>query len=196
MNQADYKKVRDHMLDRLWNVFGEPKSVHDFEAFINEYVTALGRYEARDLQEGTDLIFRSLRVKSWPTIKECIDATRSAANERWKAERKAAEGAGKALPKDDVASARQAEIDAMVRPLAKQAIEQGWILGLHDFVRDRRRVPTTAEQRKLLDDANFVSACADPEVDLGNFHDVLKPLAQSMVAKRERLAIKYGEMAR
>lgn len=194
MNQADYKKVKECMLDRIWNVFGEPRGAHDFEAFIAEYVNALARYDAIDLRDGTDEIFRTLRVKSWPTIKECIDAVRKCANDRWRAQQKQRSQPEESIPVDKAVAARQAEIDAKMRPLAKLAADQGWIIGLHDFVRDRHRLPTVTEQRKLMDDANFVATCAEDDVDLGHFHAPLKRLAKAMIAKREQLTIRYGAM--
>lgn len=77
-SQADFARVKANMLDRLWNIFGEPKAL-DLESFANEYVKALHRFDAQQLSEGCDELFRTMKFTKWPTPSECIAACNTAA---------------------------------------------------------------------------------------------------------------------
>ena len=191
MNQADYRKVREHMLDRIWNVMGEPRHANDIEALIEEYVHALAPFHEDDLRRGCDTVFRTLKVKSWPTIKECLDACRDARSVR-QAESRAA--AGRTI--EDEKAAKTAERERWIAshlkgPLGKAAARQGWILGLQDFVRQHGCLPTGPQQETIKAAARFRAHAASGAIDLGIFHEGLRRIALEMDRKNAELAEQF-----
>jgi len=69
------------------------------------------------------------------------------------------------------------------------ARDQGWILGLHDFIRDRHRLPKNHEFDKLRRNAAFVRECAAGREGVSASH---RALAQSLMDKRERLTEEFA----
>lgn len=69
------------------------------------------------------------------------------------------------------------------------AADQGWILGLHDFIRDRHRLPKNHEFDKLRRNAAFVRECAAGREDIPADK---QRLAQSLLDKRHRLTEEFA----
>lgn len=69
------------------------------------------------------------------------------------------------------------------------AAEQGWILGLHDLIRDKHRLPKNHEFDKLRRNAAFVRECAAGREDLPADK---QRLAQSLLDKRHRLTEEFA----
>jgi hypothetical protein len=185
-----HARVSKYFVNRLWNVFGEPKT-NDLESFIDEYVRALSRYGVDALNEGADELFanlkREFRVSHWPTIKECIDACNTAS--------RAIHARNNPAPKltrdyaaEDKRSYDERRAAEMIRgSVAERACRDGWIVGLHDFVRDNNRLPHGDEERALISSAAFVRECAAGSVNMGALHQGLHTLATAMLVRRAKL---------
>lgn len=64
--------IKNPMVETLLAVFGEPRSP-DPENFLRTYVNAL-KGPGPVLDAAAQIILRSHRVSTWPTIGECLDA--------------------------------------------------------------------------------------------------------------------------
>lgn len=77
--------------------------------------------------------------------------------------------------------------------IVDKSIEEGWICGLYDFIRDRHRLPQRHEWDKLRHNAAFVRESAAGREDLGQFHGGLVKLAQMMMERRNKLAEEFTQ---
>lgn len=185
-----HARVSKYFINRLWNVFGEPKT-NDLESFIDEYVRGLSRYNVDQLNEGADELFRTLkkefRVSHWPTIKECLDSCNTAAR-IIHARHNPPPKVTRDYAAEDNRTYNERRAAEMIRgPVAERACRDGWIVGLHDFVRDNQRLPHGTEEQDLMDDAAFVRECAAGNVDMGAMHKGLRTLATAMLVRRAKL---------
>jgi len=71
--------------------------------------------------------------------------------------------------------------------IVDKAIEEGWICGLYDFIRDRHKLPRQKHFAKLRQDAAFVRESAAGREELGQFHGGLVKLARMMMERRAKL---------
>ena len=71
--------------------------------------------------------------------------------------------------------------------MLEKALEEGWIVGLYDFIRDRHKLPQSADYAKLRRDADYVRAAANNDVGLGAMHGALLKLAKEMMQRRYRM---------
>jgi len=183
------------MLERLLLMYGAPET-DDAEAYLGEYARQLRNYTVDELSRATDIIFRSRRFKTWPTIGECIQAAEEA-REQLKEKHPATPYSDNSM----WSTAAQAWADAECRcDDGRIAAEDGWLQGLHEFLRQnfakgQRRWPNQSELAKIMDNARFLDRCASGEEDMGVCHDALKRLAQSMQERRGKLAQRIFEKA-
>jgi len=75
--------------------------------------------------------------------------------------------------------------------IVDQAISEGWICGLYDFIRDRHKLPRTADFSKLKLDADFVRESAAGREELGQFHGGLVKLSRMMMERRAKLEVEF-----
>ena len=61
------------LIDKLSVLYGEPRTSNP-AAFIATYRHALAKYDANTLANAANIIARSRKISSWPTIGECLDA--------------------------------------------------------------------------------------------------------------------------
>ena len=62
------------MLARLITVYGLPKEAENANAFMAEYTRHLDKYVTSELEEASDRLLAKRKYKTWPTIRECLDA--------------------------------------------------------------------------------------------------------------------------
>lgn len=79
-------------------------------------------------------------------------------------------------------------MQAVRSEMGKQAAREGWVLGLHDFVVKHGREPRPFEVGELIKAAKYVDRCAAGVEKMGALHAPLAKLAESILARRERLA--------
>mgnify|MGYP006921403881 CR=1 FL=1 len=70
-------KPQIHFTKRMQALFGAPDATIAAEV-IAEYVNALDGYAEGELNRAADKIARTRRIRSWPTVAECIDAAEEA----------------------------------------------------------------------------------------------------------------------
>jgi len=176
------------MLERLLLMYGAPET-DDAEAYLGEYARQLRNYSVDELSRATDIIFRSRRFKTWPTIGECIQAAEEA-REQLKEKHPSTPYADNSM----WSTAAQAWADEMARKGdGRVAAEDGWILSLHHYLRreyatGRKRPPSQAHIVSIQETARFVDRCAANEIDMGPQHDALLRLARNIIVRRQALA--------
>lgn len=175
------------LLGKLSLLYGSPsKDAAEAQAIISEYARLMNKYSDAELDAAADNIIKTRKFKSWPTIGDCIAALedyRAKMHEENAPERK------KEIPYPEWSKERIAEADRMIRcEMGETAAREGWVLGLHDFCRNHRRLPKPNEIAKLMDGARYADLCAAGVVDMGLLHEPLQKMAHSFLAKRERHA--------
>ena len=195
---SEHQRVSKHCINRLWSIFGQPNT-NDLESFVDEYIRALSRFDTMTLDSGCDRLFATIkkefRISHWPTISEVRECCNWAAKEIHSANMQ------RQRPKDYSdeiqATAEARRVKEMVAgPIAERACREGWILGLHDFVRDNRRLPVHAEESKLIADANYLLDCASGNINMGQFHAAFLRMAEAMLARRADLINEFGDGGR
>jgi hypothetical protein len=83
--------------------------------------------------------------------------------------------------------------EARDRDMVQRACQEGWIVGLVDFVRDEHRLPYPEDRTELRQAANVVALSAAGETNLGIMHGPLVKLAQAMMARREKLIEEFAQ---
>lgn len=184
--------VRDVVVRRFVTVFGEPKTDNS-SAMVAEYERALHGNSPEVLNRAVDRLLRKTKFRVWPTIGECMDAVQAAATE--------AKSQSSQVRPEQPFSATYPEwsdeafaiADRMVRcKLGKAALEQNWLLGLHEFIRKERRYPNGSEQKNIIRIARLIDRCASGQEHMGVMHEGLKKLAVSFVERRKQLAERLG----
>lgn len=174
---------------------------------FEEYERALSGNKDEVLNRAVDNILRKTKFRVWPTIGECVDAVRSAAGEMNENFRDRAERAfDEKYP--EWSKEAFAIADRMVKcKLGKAALEQDWLLGLHEFIRNERRYPNGTEQREIIRITRKIDKIAAngdvwPELD-AKWADYLKKRqielqgsmrswARSFVKRRQELSERLG----
>lgn len=72
--------VFENMLQRLSNIFGEPKTedTETTEQYLEEYSKQLEEFSEKELQAATNDLINKHHYKSWPTVAECVNAAKLA----------------------------------------------------------------------------------------------------------------------
>lgn len=197
MTEAEHKT--NPMLAKLTLLYGQPsKDANEVALIIAEYARHMEGYSVSELSSAADFIARTRKFKSWPTIGDCIEALD---DRRQKIREDNAPERSTAEPYPEWSKRRIAEADLMLASeLGRQAAREGWVLSMHDFCRNNRRLPRAHEIGKLIAAARYVDRIA-AGVGIEGIADTppgraLRRMASETIAKRERLAMRVlGEAA-
>lgn len=86
--------------------------------------------------------------------------------------------------------------DLVMCDIGKRAAREGWVLGLHDFCRNHRRLPHENETHEIKRNSQFIDRVSAGAEDGGYMKHAIAKLATSMLAKREKMAKRVlGETA-
>lgn len=168
------------VLKRLTVMYGPPKT-DNAAAFFDEYKRAMHGASDEVLERAADTLLRTNQYKSWPTIAECLKAVGRAQRDL-QASKQQPIGKHRGKPQLD-----KHVVDGLLRDnyeMTGRACAEGWVVGLHDFVRDHHRLPKPDERADLRNAANYVEACATGDNDLGAMHFSLVKLAQALMVRR------------
>lgn len=179
--------VRDVVIRRFVTVFGEPKTDNS-AAMVAEYERALHGNSPEVLNRAVDKLLRKTKFRVWPTIGECMDAVQAAAEEVRSQSSQARPDQPFVATYPEWSDEAFAIADRMVRSkLGKAALEQDWLLGLHEFIRKERRYPNGNEQKEIIRQTRLLDRCASGQEHMGMMHEGLKELAVSFVERRKQL---------
>ena len=136
--------VRKLFVDRLAEVFGPPKNP---DVVVKELMKVMPSEATDDgLERLANEVVQSRRAKSFPSLSELIQIvarlSKSAVTPRT--------GNGYNPNQYSDEGRREWQGDEVVKglrgtPLARQAIEEGWAVGLTDYAREHLRVPESAD---------------------------------------------------
>jgi len=173
------------LLARLAIVYGPPDS-GDPAAYLAEVARMLVKYSDADLQRAGDLIIRTHRGRSFPTPAQIVTACEDAKPEP-----------APVQTKNDPAwsAAAFADADRLLKSdMGHRAAREGWALGLHDYCRKHRCLPTPAKIATIIGNARFVDRVASGEEPLvGPFEGALRKMARTFQDKRSEVAAKALE---
>lgn len=178
------------LLTRLAIVFERPDTP-DPVAWMTEVSRLIKDYKPSELDAAFDIICKSHRGRIYPSVSEivtgCADARGAAIPVRPPQTREDPRWTPEAFAMAD----RIIDCD-----MGRQAARDGWVLGLHEFIRTNRRLPHQYEIHDIIDTSAYVDRCASGHVDMGACHGPLKKLANNILNRREKLAQRVlGEAA-
>lgn len=176
----------NHFIDRMLSIFHAPITENE-SGFVDEMRKALKGWDLSTLNEAADRIAKT--AKFFPKPAEVIEVCESIA-------------ASRVVPHTPpvnlyfTADAFRTANRLIRSEMGKDAARDGWIGQLHDFCRQRSRLPKGFEiahlksEAKLFDDA-YSACCAGKGGTLGT---ALQKLGETFLAKRNDLAaIANGE---
>lgn len=160
----------------------------DHEAkWIAMNIAELKGYSPEVLQQAAKNLIRKRRNEYFPVLSECLAACEDAKHWIDAAQPKMKfGGAAKSHPSS---ADRQRLADELVMgEMGRQAASEGWILTLHDFVRDNGRLPDQRQAPKLKATAKgFDEALNQCRVGGFMLSAQLRDLGTSMLARRQAL---------
>ena len=89
--------------------------------------------------------------------------------------------------------AEKAERMMVGRDLTREAIEQGWVLGLREHVARFGQMPNAGQIHHIRQQMDFVARSAAGTIKLGVMHDELVGLANRMLERQDRIATRLME---
>ena len=201
------------MLAKFGLMYGSPsRDPQEAKAIISEYARLMVQYSEPELEGAADKLIRTRKFRNWPTIAECIEALEDHRAEVYAKNAPELQIARHPYPEWDRAAFAAA--DKLIQSvMGRQAAQEGWILGLHDYCRKHSKLPGPWEIGTMKEAANCVERGAAgvfpdlPPMDdaamarrqalfLMPIHETLKTLAGTMLTKRETLSrIALGEPA-
>lgn len=179
------------MVEMLLTVWGEPNST-DADKYLAQVAKAVEGYSDEIQRKAAEHLSQNYRSSRYPLPADCRKACMTIAEEMSDGSKRVAIN-----PYPEWSRKRIASADAMMRSeLGKRAADEGWALGLHDFLRNNQRHPTEYEAAniirasRLFDEA--YEAASNNNTPLGR---MLKQLGDEMLRKRElSVNIAYGEI--
>jgi hypothetical protein len=140
--------VVKHFIEPLQALFGSPNS-DDPEKFLSLVIKSLSSFPADILDAAVTQIASTATKRYWPMPGVCAETCRQIQSDRWKAERQ--EGEPYAKSETAERKVREQRASDMLRRWhgARQAVEEGWIAVLFDFVTEQGRLPDLRETRAM-----------------------------------------------
>jgi hypothetical protein len=180
--------INGKFIKPLISLYGE-LGTDDMDLVIGVYEKQLEGFPDVVLEAGFRLLSGSYmpsKRNPWPSPAHCKKACEKAASEK-----RATEPPAPEKPKYPEWSGEAIRIadSLIVSDLGRQASrDTGWVLGLHDFCRNHRRLPTEHEIPAIIGGSSFVDRCAAGAESMGTCHKALQKLAITMLDRREKLA--------
>lgn len=173
------------MIKRLLIVFGKPETA-DVKAYLEEVAKALTGYSDSVQDEACTEIMKFHKSRVFPTPAQCRKACEEVCEQRGQAAQRAP------LPVFHPAWSKQviAKADNLIRcDLGSRAANEGWILSLHDFCRNKQRLPVNHEIAGCMNSAKeFDNAYRQAQELGGSMGHSLVKLGNAMLARRDRCA--------
>jgi hypothetical protein len=172
------------MLQRLVVMFGAPDHT-DPKKFFEELSKLTDNFSEKELDKAADLVIREHKGRSFPAVSAVLDACGRA--REMLAPRQAFEPPK--YPEWGPAAFAYAA-GALKTEIGRQAAHEGWVLSLHQFLRENRRQPRSDEIHDLkvrargFDEA-YAQVCSG---NGGSLSASLKNWGETMLERRNRYA--------
>jgi hypothetical protein len=178
-------------LEKL-SVFGD---LPEAGAFMDAYLDNLEKFSSEVLAAAVSTILASRKIRKFPLPAECIEACQEVENrlELKKTAGKLRQGsASKRIPLDgkEWSKERIEMANRMMRSeVGRLAAQEGWIVALHDFCREQKRLPTKFEALDIRE-AALARRAQNREMAaaMTNPPKFLKAIEKAMESKRKRLS--------
>lgn len=178
--------MNNPLLSRFLVIYGPPTDTPDPTAFFGEMSRLMKGYSPAELDKAADLAIRSNKRRGWPPVNEILTACEDA-RQLLTPRKEFAE-----THKDWSADAFKFSRNALDSPLGRRAAEEGWIGTLDTFLRQRRTLPTAAEEVRLKREARqfdeALAACISKRA--GVLSAPLEKLGTALLDRRNRLTDK------
>lgn len=177
----------NHFIDRMLSIFHAPITENE-SGFVDEMRKAIKGWDLSTLNEAADRIAKT--AKFFPKPAEVIEVCEIIANER------APKGSTPPVNLFFTGEAFRTANRLIRSEMGREAARDGWIGQLHDFCRQKGRLPKGFEISHLkseakLFDASYSEVCAGKGGTLGT---ALRKLGETFLEKRNDLAaIANGE---
>lgn len=178
----------NHFIDRMLSIFHAPVTENE-SGFVEEMRKALKGWDLVTIDEAADRIAKT--AKFFPRPAEVIEVCEAIAAARVVPDSRPQHG-------DWTGDALRTASGLIRSDMGREAAKDGWITQLHDFCRQKRRLPKGFEiaklktEAKLFDDA-YSTCCADKG---GTLNGALKKLGETFLQRRNELSdVANGEAA-
>ena len=154
--------------------------------WMRSMMRSLGGYDADVLEKAAADILANRTDRRFPLPAECKKACDEVLKWKQLASPKLQD---QAVPNDKYEWAYKLADDLICGPLGREAARDGWILSLHDFIRNNQRLPVEHwEITKCKTSARGFDEAYDAVLrgEGGEVSKMLEKLGDSMMAKRER----------
>ncbi|MEW5705119.1 MAG: hypothetical protein AB1781_11135 [Pseudomonadota bacterium] len=169
-----------NLISRLSNVYGPPDCANP-AAYLEEVARLVRGFSTAEQDKAGDVLLRGHRGRQFPTPHEIVAACEEA--------RKAGAPVGviRSAPfqhpgwaHEDIAIADR----LIVSEIGREAADNGWSLGLHDFCRYNHRLPNVHEKARIIREARefdeaYAACCSGRGGALG---EALRKLGESMLS--------------
>lgn len=181
--------------DPMRLIFGDPEVPKGttVDAFYEALLHDLTTYSNECLKLASDNIRTNRKWRSFPTIAECVEACKEA-NDQLLAKHIRNAPPPEVYPewtKTRIEAANRMICGSVARTMAMHAAEHGWILRLHDFCREKNRLPQRHEadrlRRRFIEDEKRLEETGVPPA--------LRSLREAMLKRRAELAAMVKEAA-
>ncbi len=175
--------MNNPLLARLAVIYGPPIETSDPAGFFAEMARLMKGYSPAELEKAADMAIRSNKRRGWPPVNEILTACEDA-RQILTPPKKLEES-----HKDWSAAAFKFSLIALDSDLGRRAAQEGWIGALDAFLRQRRTLPSRADEARLkreardFDDAH--AACIAGRA--GALSRPLSTLGQSILDRRHKL---------
>jgi hypothetical protein len=178
----------DSFVARMIDVFAAPQTENP-KAYVDEMRKAIAGWDQATLDKAADRLVKT--AKFFPRPAEVIEVCEAIAASRVVPDPRPQHG-------DWTSDALRTSSGLIRSDMGREAAKDGWITQLHDFCRQKRRLPKGFEisklktEAKLFDDA-YSTCCAGKG---GALNGALKKLGETFLQRRNELAaVANGEVA-
>jgi hypothetical protein len=173
---------------RLATIYGPARKEDDgLLEYYRELSKLVSQYNQQEQDKAAELIIRNHKSKSWPDIPAILRACADA--------REILHPPKGHIPRMHTRDNTWTEeaftrADELCRgEMGRIANREGWLMGLHEFVRAHSRLPTQAEIADIKDTAKWVERVASGDIEVsGPAHRMAPQWASTALERRQRLA--------
>lgn len=144
--------VYDDFVDPMMMQFDLPKAVRDDDekqaGFFSDYDEALGEFTSHELQHAAKLLKTTRTSRTFPVIADCLEACKHARDALQPPVKRRHGSDAEKYP--EWSPERQRMADRMIcGDMGWKAAEEGWLIALWDFCRNKERLPNCFEAEKV-----------------------------------------------
>jgi len=160
--------VYDDFVEPMLMQFDLPKAVRDDDekqaGFFGDYDEALGEFTSHELQHAAKVLKTTRTSRTFPVIADCLEACKHARDALQPPVKRRHGSDQDKYP--EWMPERQRQADALIcSDMGRKAADEGWLIGLWDFCREKQRLPNRFEAEKIAKRSKKIWKDVDDIID-------------------------------